>query len=135
MDDRREIARSRGYPDAIFDKMLLFETAVREKRLGEVVYDLYEKGAVVYNIGFRFPPKLRFTDFVQCVVSGDLAATWELWEAPLEKDGETTLFEGRSSEVWRCTNGDWKQVFDHASMALSREQGLAHSGDRAVEKL
>ena len=36
-DERREIARSRGYPDGILDKLMMFEKAVREKNLRNVV--------------------------------------------------------------------------------------------------
>jgi hypothetical protein len=129
--ERQELARTNGYPDEILSQLLEFERAVREEDLtGAVLKTLYERGAPIYNVGFRLPTSLRFVEFLQCLVSDGLAVSWELWDATVETSDGDHVVHGRSTEVWRRQDdGTWKMAYDHASIAVELELALQATAD------
>lgn len=121
----------RGYPPGVLSQLLEFERAVRESDLtGPVLKSLYERGAPIFSVGFRLPVSLRFVDFLTCLTERDLAVSWELWDATLEDPGTERTIHGRSTEVWRRQpDGNWKMVYDHASVAVDRDLALRSTAD------
>jgi hypothetical protein len=131
--EREEFARTNGYPDEILSQLLEFERAVRDDDLsGAVLKTLYERGAPIYNVGFRLPSSLRFVEFLQCLVSDGLAVSWELWDATVDTPGGDHVVHGRSTEVWRQQDdGIWKMAYDHASIAVELELAVQATADVA----
>lgn len=129
--EREELARTNGYPDEILSQLLEFERAVRDDDLtGAVLKTLYERGAPIYNVGFRLPTSLRFVEFLRCLVSGDLAVSWELWDATVDTPDGGHVVHGRSTEVWRRQDdGMWKMAYDHASIAVELELAVQAAAD------
>lgn len=129
--EREELARANGYPDDILGQLLEFERAVREEDLtGAVLKTLYERGAPIYNVGFRLPTSLSFSEFLRCLVSGDLAVSWELWDATVDTPDGPHVVHGRSTEVWRRQDdGTWKMAYDHASIAVELELAVQATAD------
>lgn len=132
MTDREALALERGYPSSILSQLLAFERGVRDSALtGAVLKSLYERGALIFSVGFQLPDSLRFVDFLTCRCAEDLAVSCELWDATLPSGGATErTIHGRSTEVWhRQADGAWKMTYDHASIAVNPELALRATAD------